>query len=258
MKAMFSNSRQYCKFWSLRFSTGLSAALQSRNFWRVMPFARLVCRKPYARLMALAGVAVIAGAQMMACANRSQAPEALLALASADPGILILGDSLTERSDGFGLKGELEPTIRVSSSGIPGFDFSNWVSRVDEAFAAGARPGDSVLLVLGTNDGYRFSPPTFLANVHELDRQLRIRTSGAIYYFLVPRTNDAGLAASILANNAALVAGLPPTSRLIDLDGPFEAARSSVLLYPVDDPIHPTAAGYRIIAQTIRARLLFP
>ncbi len=200
---------------------------------------------------------MVAGTASAGCANRTSTPEALLLPLAGPRRVLIIGDSLTERSAGFGLAGT--SGLEVSFLGVPGYDFRDWTGRLDEALARPGGPIDIVLVPLGTNDGYRFGPSDHRANLRSFDAELRLRTAVAAWYFLMPRTNDPALSANIRANNQVLRDDPPVAAAgFIDLDTPFEEARAGTALYPLNDPIHPTEAGYRVAETEIRRRLALP
>ena len=230
---------------------------------RVRDILERAARLPRADLirlrLAMACAPCFALTVMGGCANRTESPDGLFLALVPPRSVLIIGDSLTERSDGFGLSGSAGPALNVRALGIAGTDYRDWLVRLDDAFAEGGPPADIVLVPLGTNDGYRFTPAEHVGNVQRLHESIRTRSSATTYYFQMPRSNDGVLAANIRANNLALAANLPDsTVPLIDLDTPFETARSGPPLYPANDPIHPTDVGYRIIADEIRLRLLAP
>lgn len=184
------------------------------------------------------------------CARRNESPETTILLTSIlmkHTTILTLGDSLTHYSDGFGLRGELGDNYHVYHYGIPGSDFVEWRYRLDEGLSVteGDQP-DVIFVPLGTNDGYT-AGDSFLNNLKNFHSELRIRSSARVVYFQVPVTRDPTLALRIGKNNRALQQD-PPSDhvQILDMQTPFEEFSNPDLLYPPNDPIHPTEYGYEL------------
>ena len=165
---------------------------------------------------------------------------------------LIIGDSLTERSDGFYLETLSPDPITIYVRGVDGYDYRDWYLRMDQAFA-GIQPPDRIITVLGSNDAARFSGQDFLDNVYSYQEALANRSSAPVFHTLVPRTRYLPIQNGILANNQLLRNNLPAGSRLIDLDSVFEARLNGggVPLYPDDDAIHPNRSGYELMGRVI-------
>ena len=196
-----------------------------------------------------------------ACVNRSNITDPVTELLPAlvltlSQNVLIIGDSLTDYSSGFGLQARLGPGYTVDFRGIINTDFNFWTGRLDETFAqAGADGGPPahVLIPLGTNDAFTLTPPQFLERVSVFHNALRQRTFARAYYFLVPQTIIVSLAPAIAANNAALRAEFSnrfagDNAVLVDLETVFQNASPVPPLYSASDPLHPTAAGYELIS----------
>lgn len=193
------------------------------------------------------------------CVNRSTNSDPITELLAPlvlapNQSVLIVGDSLTDFSSGFGLQSRLGPGYTVAFRGIINTDFNFWTGRLDEAFAqATSGPPAHVLVPLGTNDGFTLSPAEFLERVAAFHTELRKRSQGRVYYFLMPGTLIGTLAPAIAANNAvfrpehaARYAG--DNSELIDLDSVFQNASPVPALYDAGDPLHPTDNGYALMA----------
>ena len=195
-----------------------------------------------------------------ACVNRhedSLAELYLLYRSLENKTILIIGDSLTFNSNGFSLEKEMGTEYLVFWKGVRGYDFTNWSPILDEAFAAAPQTPGFILVPLGTNDGYRFTGPTFSANVDKFHKELRQRSSARVVYFQMPRTNDTSLRPNIISNNATLAANLPAdNTELVDVDTVFQNALPLPLLYPVDDQVHPNENGYSLIATEMKKAIL--
>ena len=165
---------------------------------------------------------------------------------------LIIGDSLTERSDGFYLETLSPDPITIYIRGVDGYDYRDWYLRMDQAFAGIDAP-DRILTVLGSNDAARFSGQDFLDNVNQYQQALRLRSGATVFHTLVPRSRYLPIQNGILANNELLRNNLPENSRLIDLDSVFESHinEGGVPLYPEDDAIHPNRSGYELMGRVI-------
>jgi len=164
--------------------------------------------------------------------------------------ILIIGDSLTERSGGFFLHEFSHPDTRIFYKGIVSSDFLEWRFRMNEAFAMESFP-DQVIVALGTNDAYKFNLDIFKINFEQFHSQLRLITSAEIYYILVPLTIEPQLTTVIQKQNQFLRNSPPPgIAGLIDAESAFLNAPTVTPLY-LHDIIHPTDDGYRLIGFTI-------
>ena len=168
--------------------------------------------------------------------------------------VLIIGDSLTDISQGFGLATRLGPEYRVFYQGAPGYDFQNWLIRLAQAVSSFSDSPPGIILVpLGTNDGYRFGPADFALNLEAFHQELRRYSQARVIYFQVPRTRQAGLSSAILANNATLSAHVPgDNTELKNLDSIFENSALYHLLYEGLDEVHPTNHGYELIGEEMR------
>ncbi|MBU45342.1 MAG: hypothetical protein CMN76_19175 [Spirochaetaceae bacterium] len=165
---------------------------------------------------------------------------------------LLIGDSLSERSDGFYMETLSPDQFALFVRGIDGYDYRDWYLRMDQAFA-GVEAPDRIISVLGSNDAARFSGQEFLDNVNLFHEALRQRSGAPISYSLPPRTRFSPVQNGILANNQLLMDNLPTGATLIDLDSAVEAHLNSggVPLYPDDDPIHPNRTGYELMGTVI-------
>ena len=190
------------------------------------------------------------------CSQKDETPLWTVLLLDPDQkkNVLIIGDSLTHYSEGFGLGTVLGENYTVVYDSVPGTTFPFWTERIEEALARldGQSP-DYICVPLGTNDGALYAPDSFMENVTGFHNALRLHTSAEVHYYQVPRTKSPGQLDGILANNARL-ASSPPSGgkvRVIDVDSVFEGAANRDLLYTSLDPIHPTQAGYTLFATTM-------
>ncbi len=172
--------------------------------------------------------------------------------------VLIIGDSLTDFSDGFYLQQSLGPGYIVQHTGIINTDFNYWTGRLDEALSrATFAPPAHVIVPLGTNDAFVLGPEAFVDRVQVFHRELRLRSSARVYYFLMPVTLIPSLEPSLRENNAALSAHVPGDNTvLVDLMSEFDGAPAVPALYDAADPLHPTETGYRLIGARMRNALL--
>lgn len=172
--------------------------------------------------------------------------------------VLIIGDSLTDFSDGFHLQEYLGPGYIVQHTGVINTDFNYWTGRLDEAFARSTfAPPAHVIVPLGTNDAFQLGPQAFVEHVHVFHAELRLRSAARIYYFLMPVTLIPTLEPSLRTNNAALSGNVPlDNTVLVDLMTEFDRAPPAPLLYDAADPLHPTETGYRLIGARMRDALL--
>lgn len=168
---------------------------------------------------------------------------------------LLIGDSLTERSDGFYLESLSPDPITVYVRGVDGYDYRDWSLRMGQAFS-GVPPVDRIVTVLGTNDGARFSGSEFLGYVRDFQGRIRQYSSAPIVFSQVPRTQYSPVQSGILANNALLAGEVDPNS-IVDLDTPFESHRNAggTPLYNGDDAIHPNVNGYRFIGTLLLEKM---
>lgn len=213
----------------------------------------------YRRSARLATLALLCWAAPIACVNRGENGDALTEaaaglLAANGTQLLMIGDSLTDFSSGFGLQARLGAEYAVNFRAIINTDFPFWTQRLDDAFAAApAAPPTIILVPLGTNDGFTATPAQFLDRVADFHTAIRARSRARLYYFLMPQTAIGTLAPAIAANNAAFRTEHPnryaaDNSALIDLESVFLTASPVPPLYAGNDPLHPTETGYALIA----------
>ncbi|MCB1326977.1 MAG: SGNH/GDSL hydrolase family protein [Spirochaetales bacterium] len=198
----------------------------------------------------------------MRCVERADPPELVALLQStvsdSERTVLVVGDSLTEYSDGFYLEQFLGPEFRVYHRGVINKDYAYWTAHLEEALNQSRTvPPGQVIVALGTNDAFYLGPDAFLSAVASFDSRLRQDHLGVVYYCLMPRTGLASLVPAIAANNAALRSNPPANSILIDLEQVFDAAPAAPLLYLDSDPVHPTDAGYRLIGRRLERSVRF-
>ncbi|MBX7056856.1 MAG: SGNH/GDSL hydrolase family protein [Leptospirales bacterium] len=204
----------------------------------------------------LAAYFLLLGGGIAACRDGGNPSLDLAAIAAAYR-VLIIGDSLTDFSEGFNLQEKLGAGWVVAHRGVINRDFLTWTGRLDEAFdEMRSGPPDLIVVELGTNDSFLYGPELFLAHYQNFHADLRLRSQATVYYCLMPLTLIESLGPSIARNNAALRATpLPERVRLIDLEAAFASAAPAPPLYLGDDPLHPTSNGYRLIAAEMARNL---
>lgn len=180
----------------------------------------------------------------------------LLPRLQAGKEILLIGDSLTVRSGGFGLH-EALGGVQLTIKATQGHTYAEWLQRSAELQTASF---DTVLFVLGTNDGYEYSSGDFRTVVTEAHSKLAAQSSAAIYHTLPFRSFDKGLQVKIQANNQWLSGFCMQEVRAkcIDIDTPFQAAIEAgnpAGLYGID-PIHPEPAGYSYMGEIFIRELM--
>ncbi|GBF51508.1 GDSL-like protein [Leptospira ryugenii] len=168
--------------------------------------------------------------------------------------ISILGDSLSQWSDAFGLKGKLSSRYQITDLSVAGYDTRNWLNDLPRAEQL---PTDVWIIELGTNDASYTGTSGFLERYKEILTQLTINKSPYFILSAVPRTKQTGLFESILTNNQRIreLVAENPRYRLADLDLVFQKSGNSENLYPLADPIHPNQLGYDLIGNEY-ARIL--
>lgn len=194
---------------------------------------------------------------LVACTEEDNDLTWITPLIENDERILIIGDSLTDYSNGFSLQQKLGSGYFVQVNAIPGYTYREWTLKIDQAFSGAGRP-DYILVFLGTNDGAEFDHEQFQRYFAEFHRQIRIRSSARVAYGLMPRTRDPGRADQILQNNDYLKSWAPedpaPVEK-IDLDSFFQGAPEGFPLYSAIDNIHPTEEAYTLIGELLANRI---
>ncbi|MCB1315101.1 MAG: SGNH/GDSL hydrolase family protein [Leptospiraceae bacterium] len=196
---------------------------------------------------------------LLACADRNTDNPLLPLLLGNQPieenrVVLVIGDSLTEYSDGFHLANLLGPQFHVYHRGVGNRDFPYWTVRLNAALqTATEAPADHIVVALGTNDAFQADPTGFIQDVYAFHRTLRGYSQARVYYLLVPETGIASLQPAIRNNNARLALEVPTDNTvLVDIQSAFESAPDAALLYSIDDPLHPTERGYALMGDLIQ------
>ncbi|WP_244934665.1 SGNH/GDSL hydrolase family protein [Leptospira vanthielii] len=179
----------------------------------------------------------------------------LLAGVSMDRRITIVGDSLGQWSDGFGLKTKLTPGFKVTDISIAGYSTEDWLqnkNRLNEI------PTDLWLLELGTNDAMVYGTSGFESRTLELISFLESSQSSKVMITTIPLTNMSSIRETIRTNNQIIRRLKENRANLdyVEIESLFESYASEVPLYPASDPIHPNQIGYEIMGEAYRKKIL--
>ncbi len=167
--------------------------------------------------------------------------------------ITIIGDSLSEWSDGYGLQGSLGERFIVQNLGRAGWDTELWLNNLTEPKSI---PTDIYFLALGTNDASYRGTLGFATKFNRLISELN-RTG--IFGFLIsttPLTNQVGLRAAIQENNSYLrTLSVRQNTWITDVEKTLFTADPSPF-YPLSDPIHPSSEGYQLLGKSYFSKIL--
>ncbi|MDX1957460.1 MAG: SGNH/GDSL hydrolase family protein [Leptospiraceae bacterium] len=161
----------------------------------------------------------------------------------------LIGDSLSTRSESFGLKHSL-PSYQIQDFSIPGYSTNDWLLELDRTLNPNP---DIFLIVLGTNDAYKNSGNDFLKNLIRISELLRLKSAARIIYAIPPITKDPIIIPIRTKNNQELRERFP--NLVIDLERNLQSF-SGDSLYPADDPIHPNDFGKTLISEIFRKYFL--
>lgn len=164
----------------------------------------------------------------------------------------IIGDSLSERSNAFGLQDKLGIHYKVNDFSISGRTVYDWLFDISRPFNPAP---DLIIIELGTNDVMMGANYDFALYLTKLIEEIKLRSSARIILTAIPLTDNVGLHERIKINNA-YVRSLSNQYAITDLEKIFEDNRSSLLLYPSYDPIHPNPIGYELIGESYRKVIL--
>jgi acyl-CoA thioesterase I len=165
----------------------------------------------------------------------------------------IIGDSLSERSLGFGLQNKLGSGYVVNDFSVSGRTIYDWLFDISRPFSI---IPNVVIIELGTNDVMANVNYDFNANLNKLLNEIKIRSSARIILTAVPLTDDKGLQNKIKANNN-YVRSFSNSYTVVDLEKIFEDNRENIRLYPSYDPIHPNPFGYELIGEVYKKEILY-
>lgn len=195
------------------------------------------------------------------CKNDKEPAAALSSAPAASEGIVAaVGDSLTA---GYGVPesdaypAQLEKQLRqaghrwrVINAGISGETSSGTLSRID--WILKLQP-DIVILCIGANDGLRgIDPQLTRKNIDKIVTALRAR---GVVVVLAGMRMSRNLGAAYLAEFSAIYPKVAKDHDLILIPFFLDKVAGEAALN-LADGIHPTAKGYRLIAETIYPYLL--
>jgi acyl-CoA thioesterase-1 len=189
-----------------------------------------------------------------ACYNskdKSEIPALLPLILNKQVGILMLGDSLAERSNAFGLQEKLGTKYNIKNISISGRDVRIWLANkttIEE------NKMDIVIVNLGTNDASYYPIEEFPTNYSNLVNYLETVHNWQVVLTLVPPTNDNILKTRIKFNNL-WIKNTYSNKLLVDLESLFES-KPELPLYPLADPIHPNQIGYDLIGYEYQKKIL--
>lgn len=169
--------------------------------------------------------------------------------------ITIVGDSLAQWSDGFGLSNRLPSEFKVTDVSVAGFTTEDWLqnqNRLNEI------PTDLWILELGTNDAMVYGTNGFEIRTLELINFLQSNQISSVLLTLIPRTNMTSIKETIRENNDTLrkIKAQKEKVDIVDIESIFESYQGEIPLYPISDPIHPNQIGYNLMGETYRKKIL--
>jgi lysophospholipase L1-like esterase len=169
--------------------------------------------------------------------------------------ITIVGDSLSQWSDSFGLKTKLPATYQITDLSIAGYDTELWLEDLSKAESVAT---DIWIIELGTNDASYKGTTFFRERYTEILKRLEQRSYSYFLLSAIPKTNQVGLHNTISINNEVIRELVKSNTRyrLVDLEVVFTNASVNTTLYSLTDPIHPNQIGYELIGEEYRKILL--
>ncbi|WCL49582.1 SGNH/GDSL hydrolase family protein [Leptospira sp. GIMC2001] len=176
----------------------------------------------------------------------------ILALIRKEPtSIIIIGDSLSERSGGFSLQEKLGSEFVVYDISVSGRDIPIWLNHKNEILS---KKSDIVIVNLGTNDASYYPTELYPSNYNQLVNFLKENHFWKIIVSLVPPTNNPILQSRIATNNEYL-RNQYANETIVDLEKLF-LNNSNLPLYPIFDDIHPNPIGYEMIGEEYRKTII--
>lgn len=174
--------------------------------------------------------------------DSSDIPTLLPLLMNDEIKILVIGDSLSERSNAFDLQSKLGSSYSLKDISVSGRDVRIWLTDLEKIQENKA---NIVIVNLGTNDASYYPTEEYPRFYSELIEYIRNISSWKILLTLVPPTNDPILKERIRINNSWINTNYPNDTK-VNLQELFEK-NSELPLYPTADPIHPNPIGYDLI-----------
>ncbi|TGL75077.1 SGNH/GDSL hydrolase family protein [Leptospira jelokensis] len=169
--------------------------------------------------------------------------------------ITIVGDSLAQWSDGFGLRSRLPAEFSVTDVSVAGYTTEDWLQNKDQLNRI---PTDLWILELGTNDAMAYGTNGYESRTLDLINFLQSNQISIVYLTLIPRTNMTSIKETIRENNETLrkIKLQKEKVDIVDIESIFESYQGEIPLYPISDPIHPNQIGYDLMGETYRKKIL--
>lgn len=176
--------------------------------------------------------------------------------------LLFLGDSITQGWDGPGrtVWNQYYGNLKAASFGV-GYDRTQHVLwRLQNGEGTGFNP-KAIVLMIGTNNIGQNPPADIAAGIGAIVAELRTRFANAKILLLgiFPRDFKDSRNRRLVAETNRLIAPLNDNRHVfyLDLAGKFIDADGNIppTLVGNNPPLHPTAAGYAVWAEAIRAPL---
>lgn len=169
--------------------------------------------------------------------------------------ITIVGDSLGQWSDGFGLRTKLPSEFKITDISVAGYTTEDWLqnkNRMNEI------PTDLWIIELGTNDAMVYGASGFESKTRELVSFLESSQVSRILLTTIPLTNMTSIRETIRTNNQTIrnLKENKTNIDFVDIESIFESYSGSLPLYPISDPIHPNQIGYELMGEAYRKKIL--
>lgn len=179
----------------------------------------------------------------------------LLGGLSLETRITIVGDSLGQWSDGFGLRTKLPLEFKITDISVAGYTTEDWLQNRNRMTEI---PTDLWIIELGTNDAMVYGTSGFESRTLELISILQSSPITKILLTTIPLTNMSSIREIIRSNNQILrqLKGTKPNVDFVEIELLFESNPGEIPLYPVSDPIHPNQLGYELMGEAYRKKIL--
>ncbi|MBM9591643.1 SGNH/GDSL hydrolase family protein [Leptospira sp. 201903075] len=169
--------------------------------------------------------------------------------------ITIVGDSLGQWSDGFGLRTKLPSEFKITDISVAGYTTEDWLqnkNRMNEI------PTDLWIIELGTNDAMVYGASGFESKTRELVSFLESSQVSRVLLTAIPLTNMTSIRETIRTNNQTIrnLKENKTNIDFVDIESIFESYSGSLPLYPISDPIHPNQIGYELMGEAYRKKIL--
>ncbi len=164
--------------------------------------------------------------------------------------VTVLGDSLCERSQGFGLREGLGSNFEITEACVSLRGAADWLPELNLALTNTPR---LIIIELGLNDLLYHPIELFPGNYSALLSELQARSNAILMVTVLPPPTIA-YHSDILQMNVFLKS-LGSAHPLADMETPFLDAEGQIELYPSIDPIHPNPVGYSIMKTVYMAEV---